>query len=108
MAARMHAFSQALTKPPQNSDPAPGWQPLLKDARPGERMCALCHGDSGTRMEHALDDGSLVPAGPASEPSREEMIALMERWMRELNRHGRDRLAKAVHCLDCHETDPRG
>jgi len=117
MAARMHAFSQALVKPPENSDPAPGWKPLLHDGSPDELLCSVCHGESGVAMQQAIADGSLkldtpnldVQGRTAVSPDwgQSEMVELMERWTRQLNRHARARLVKAVRCVDCHASDPR-
>ena len=93
----MAAFVKALTEPPGNSDPATTWRPLLKS---GESLsCAACH---GREME-------LAPAPPSTGPvaDRAFMIRLMERWVRELNRRTKDKLVKAVGCIDCHEIDPR-
>ena len=93
----MAAFVKALTEPPENSDPATKWRPLLKA---GESLeCATCH---GKEME-------LAPAPPSTGPvaDRAFMIRLMERWVRELNRRMKDNLVKAVGCIDCHEIDPR-
>ena len=67
----------------------------------------MCHGDSGVRMERAIKEGTLALDGERDALDRSEMVKLMERWMRQLNRHGRMRLVKAVRCVDCHETDPR-
>jgi hypothetical protein len=106
MAARMHAFSRALTNPPGNPDPAPEWRPLLRDADPEEVLCSVCHGDSGIAMERAIANGALrIEESPAAE--KPEMVELMERWVHQLNRHARDRLVKAVRCVDCHASDPR-
>jgi len=107
MVPRMHAFTRALTEPPSNGDPAPDWRPLLRDAESRELLCSMCHGDSGVRMERAIGEGELALDPPPGELESKQMEALMERWMRQLNRHGRERLVKTVHCIDCHETDPR-
>ena len=107
MVPLMHAFTQALTHPPSNEDAAPEWRPLLSAGDSPTLSCALCHGDSGARMDAAIAGGELKLDAQPAELERDEMVRLMERWTRQLNRHARDRLGKAVHCLDCHETDPR-
>ena len=112
MAARMDAFSRALVNPPENSDPAPEWRPLLRDGDAKELVCSVCHGDSGVAMQRAINDGSLnldIPPGEggAHDWGHSEMVELMERWTHQLNRHARERLVKAVRCVDCHASDPR-
>jgi hypothetical protein len=92
----MIRFVEALGQRPRNEDPAKGWRPLLRN--PAPVPCALCHGSG---MVTSAPDR----AGP--KPDRTSMIRLMERWVRELNRRAKDRLVKAVACVDCHEIDPR-
>jgi len=101
MAPRMHSFVRALTEPPRNADPAPGWKPLVREPV----SCALCHGAEGARMEEDIERGILDVDAPAPPLAHDEMVALMERWVRELNRKAG--LGRAVVCLDCHRVDPR-
>ena len=108
MAARMHAFASALVEPPKNPEPAARWRPLLKDSVAPERMCSLCHDAQGERMGVAIRDGALPLDVAARELDREEMVELMEAWMRQLNRTGGHLLVKSVVCIDCHQADPRG
>ena len=49
MAARMHAFVEALSSKPRNADPASQWSPLAS----GEVRCATCHED-GDAMQAAI------------------------------------------------------
>jgi hypothetical protein len=102
----MQAFVDALESPPQNSNPARGWKPLLKDPKGARASCATCHGARGTEMERKLLVSRRSPP-PAMAPDRPFMIRLMERWVHELNRRMKDQLVKAVGCTDCHDIDPR-
>jgi len=98
----MHAFVRALSERPENGDPSPRWTPLTT----APVRCATCHGDSGADMEADIASGELdVSAG--ERPTHDDMVRLMERWVRRLNRDARHSLRKAVVCLDCHASDPR-
>jgi cytochrome c553 len=102
----MLSFVRALTSRPANRNPAPGWQPLLKDPETKSVLCAVCHGDLGAMMEENI--GRLASRRPADyADDRVFMVDLMERWVEEMNRNGRDLLAKPLSCTDCHEADPR-
>ena len=93
---------------PGNDDPAPRWRPLLVDTAPAGTLCSLCHGSHGERMEVAIERGDLPLESTGKPPGREAMVAIMEDWVRALNRKGGALLRKAVVCIDCHERDPRG
>lgn len=102
----MIRFVKALREPPRNDNPASGWKPLLKAPSSTSMLCADCHGAYGEAMERNL--AALVgPEEPGGRRNRAFMIRLMERWVRELNKRARDKLVKAVVCIDCHEIDPR-
>ena len=108
MAPRMNAFVRALREPPRNADPSPHWRPLLTESAPDALLCSLCHGNRGERMERAVRRGDLPVERSAPALERDAMIALMEEWVRKLNRKAGPLLRKAVVCIDCHERDPRG
>ena len=97
MANRMRAFLRALHERPVNENPAGLWKPLAKD---GAISCRVCHGAAGDRYDRAPHDG-------APPMDRDEMIALMEEWVEQLNREAGQFLGKAIVCTDCHERDPR-
>ena len=59
-------------------------------------------------MASAIRRGYLPVEGGAPALERDAMIALMEEWVRTLNRKGGPLLRKAVVCIDCHQRDPRG
>lgn len=102
----MMSFVRALTSRPANGNPAPGWQPLLRDPESKAVLCALCHGELGTLMEENVD--RLAKRRPEEYAgNRVFMIDLMERWVEEMNRKGGALLAKPLACTDCHESDPR-
>jgi len=101
MAPRMHAFVTALSERPQNADPAKQWSPLLTEPV----NCSTCH-EKGARRAADIASGELAVA--ASQPLEQaEMVKLMEKWVRQLNRKADHLLRKAVVCLDCHDSDPR-
>jgi len=97
IAPLMGRFVGALTTPPQNANPAKAWKPLLRAPEAPSNPCAACHGD----------DREAPPASARTRLDRALMVRLMERWVHELNRRMKDRLVKAVGCIDCHEIDPR-
>ena len=97
MANRMRSFLRSLKERPENEDPAALWKPLLKE---GSVSCRDCHGAEASRFERA-------PRAPASPLPHDEMVALMEEWVEQLNRDASMHLRKAVVCTDCHERDPR-
>jgi len=99
--ALMASFVRALREKPSNREPAVAWKPLLR----GDVTCSTCHGELGKRFE-AEDAAVAVPEAYANDHAF--MVDLMERWVRRLNRQGRDLLRHAVTCLDCHDRDPRG
>ncbi|MHC4954192.1 MAG: hypothetical protein ACYTGZ_09895 [Planctomycetota bacterium] len=107
IAPRMHAFTRALVDAPENPDPAEDWRPLLKESIAPERMCSLCHDENGERMGLAIKSGALPLDAPRRDLDHDEMVELMESWMRQLNRTGGDLLVKSVVCIDCHRADPR-
>lgn len=101
MVPRMHAFVSALSERPQNAEPATQWSPLVTEPV----NCSTCH-ENGARMEADIAGGELTVG--ASQPlEHEEMVKLMEKWVRQLNRKADHLLRKAVVCLDCHDSDPR-
>jgi len=102
----MVRFVKALKEPPQNSNPAKGWKPLLKDPGTSAMLCSTCHGRVGAAMEQNVAQFDRPPPAEFAE-DKTFMATLMERWVRELNSNAKDQLVKAVTCTDCHETDPR-
>ncbi|MHC4932857.1 MAG: hypothetical protein ACYTGV_11775 [Planctomycetota bacterium] len=104
--ALMNSFVLALKSKPTNKDPASGWKPLLKDPAEQSMLCAVCHGDVGTKMEQSLPKMSLTRPEKYAD-NKDFMVHLMEEWVEELNTKASSMLTKAVVCRDCHETDPR-
>lgn len=102
----MIRFVKALKEPPKNQNPAANWKPLLKDPSTPAMLCSVCHGDSGKGMERSLAQFDQPPPKAFSQ-NKAFMVNLMERWVERLNREAKPYLAKAVVCLDCHDTDPR-
>jgi len=102
----MVRFVKALKEPPQNSNPAKGWKPLLKDPTTSAMLCSTCHGRVGAAMEQNVAQFDRPPPEEFAE-NKPFMVTLMERWVRELNRQAGAQLVKPVTCTDCHETDPR-
>jgi cytochrome c553 len=69
-------------------------------------LCAVCHGDVGTKMEQSLPKMSLTRPEKYAD-NKDFMVHLMEEWVEELNTKASSMLTKAVVCRGCHETDPR-